>query len=420
MTVRRFSNPLGARWPIGIFLTGVLAASVVAQSIGIAPKDTARVVIESVVGAAAAGLLAAGLLVLLRRTRLAVQASIAALAPLAALAIGVTWATSNMFITAHDLRVLWVVLVAAGAAGMAVSLVLARRVSEASQAVGEMARILGESGPYAVPGDRPSVRAPGELAALAEALQETSARLADAQSRAAAEEGTRRELVAWVSHDLRTPLAGIRAMVEALEDGVVTDPADVARYYATIRLEADHLAGLVDDLFELSRIQSGSLALEVAPVALDELLSDAMAGAEVSARAKGLELCCEIEDPAPVVEVATAEMIRVVRNLLDNAIRHTEPGGRVTLRAATAEPPGSVTVSVTDGCGGIPDGEIERVFETGYRGDQARSPGEGKGGGLGLAVAQGLVAAHAGRISVTNERGGCRFTVSIPIRSSSH
>ncbi|HMC39382.1 MAG TPA: HAMP domain-containing sensor histidine kinase, partial [Acidimicrobiales bacterium] len=382
MRTRRIVNPIGAKWPVAIFLTGVLAAYVVGRGIGVAAKDTAHVVIESVVGAAAAGLLAAGLLLVLRRTRLAVQASIAALAPVAALAIGVTWATSNMFITTHDLRVLWVVLVAAGAAGMAVSLVLARRVSEASQAVGEMARALGESGPDAVPGGGPEVRAPGELAALAEALRDTSARLARAQSRAAAEESTRRELVAWVSHDLRTPLAGIRAMVEALEDGVVTDPADVARYYATIRLEADHLAGLVDDLFELSRIRSGSLALEleVAPVMLDELLSDAMAGATVSARAKGLDLRCEVQEPAPVVEVATAEMIRVVRNLLDNAIRHTEPGGRVTLRAATDVPRGAVTVSVLDGCGGIPDGEIERVFETGYRGDQARSPGEGRGG----------------------------------------
>jgi signal transduction histidine kinase len=397
----------------------VLVATAVSLGGGINAKNTARVVIESVVGAAAAGLLAAVLLVLLRGTRLAVQATVAALAPVAALAIGVSWATSDMFFTGHDLRVLWVVLVAAGAAGMAVSLVLARRVSEASQTVGDMARVLGESGPEAVLADRLLLRAPGELAALAEALQHTSARLAEAQSKVAAEESTRRELVAWVSHDLRTPLAGIRAMVEALEDGVVSDPDDVARYYATIRLEADRLAGLVDDLFELSLIQSGSLALEISPVALDELLADAMAGAAVSARSKDLELSCEIEEPVPVVEVAAAEMIRVIRNLLDNAIRHTSPGGRVTLSAAVGDTPGTVMVSVTDVCGGILDGEIERVFDLGYRGDQARSPGEGRGGGLGLAVAHGLVAAHAGRISVNNESGGCRFTVSIPVHSSS-
>jgi signal transduction histidine kinase len=419
MSGRRLSAAIRARWPVGIFLTGVLAATAVSLGARIDARDTAQVVVESVVGAAAAGLLAAFLLGLLRGTRLAVQAAVAALAPVAALAIGVSWATSGMFITGHDLRVLWVVLVAAGAAGMAVSLVLARRVAEASQTVGEIARVLGESGPKAVPTDRLSLRAPGELAALAEALQQTSARLAEAQSKAAAEESTRRELVAWVSHDLRTPLAGIRAMVEALEDGVVSDPDDVARYYATIRLEADRLAGLVDDLFELSLIQSGSLALDISPVALDELLADAMAGAAVSARAKGLQLRCEIEEPVPLVEVAAAEMIRVVRNLLDNAIRHTDPDGRVTLSAAVGDTPGTVRVSVTDGCGGIPDGEIERVFDLGYRGDQARSPGDGRGGGLGLAVAHGLVTAHAGHISVNNERGGCRFTVSIPVHSVS-
>lgn len=119
-----------------------------------------------------------------------------------------------------------------------------------------------------------------------------------------------------------------------------------------------------------------------------------------------------------MVEVATPEMIRVVRNLLDNAVRHTDPGGEVVLRASAIDPPGVVTVSVTDGCGGIPSSEIGRVFETGYRGDQARSPSAGKGGGLGLAVAHGLVAAHAGQIIVTNERGGCRFTISLP--ASSH
>lgn len=419
MISARLSTAVRARWPLGIFLTGVLVATAVSLGAGIDAGDTARVVAESVVGAAAAGLLAALLLVVLRATRLAVQATIAALAPVAALAIGVSWAASDMFITGHDLHVLWVVLVAAGAAGMAVSLVLARRVAEASHQVGEIARVLGESGPAAVPADDLSRKAPGELAALAYLLQQTSSRLAEAQSKAAAEERARRELVAWVSHDLRTPLAGIRAMVEALEDGVVSDPDDVARYYATIRLEGDRLAGMVDDLFELSRIQSGSLTLEVSPVALDELLADAVAGAAVSARAKQLELICEIREPVPVVEVAAAEMIRVVRNLLDNAIRHTDPGGNVTLRASVGETPGTVTVSVIDGCGGIPDRDIERLFELGYRGDQARSPGEGRGGGLGLAVAHGLVTAHAGRISVTNERGGCRFTVSIPTHSAS-
>lgn len=412
-------------WPAAIPVGGVAAATAVAVGVGVPGKDTVTVLVESVVGATLAGLAATLLLVVLRRARVAVQAAVAALAPVAAVAIGVTWATSDMFITEHDLRILWVVLVAAGAAGMAVALILAGRVADASRSVGDMARRLGEAGPVAMTrahaggsvrptgtDSRPSV--PGELAALESELRLTSRRLAEAQLQAEATESNRRELVAWVSHDLRTPLAGIRAMIEALEDGVVSDEPTVQRYYGTIRLEADRLAGLVDDLFELSQIQSGTLSLDLVPVALDEFLADAVAGAGVAARAKGVELRCHVAEPVPVVEVATPEMIRVVRNLLDNAIRHTSAPGTVTLSAGVGKGGGTVEVSVLDCCGGIPPEDIDRVFEMGYRGDSARTPGEGRGG-LGLAVAQGLVQAHDGRISVANESAGCRFTVRLPL-----
>jgi signal transduction histidine kinase len=412
-------------WPGAISVGGVVAAMAVALAVGVPGKDTVTVLFESVVGATLAGLAATVLLILLRRTRVAVQAAVAALAPVAAVAIGVTWATSDMFITEHDLRILWVVLVAAGAAGTAVALILAGRVSDASRSVADMARRLGEAGPVAVTRAHASASArpagsdgrppvPGELAALEAELRLTSNRLAEAQIKAEATESNRRELVAWVSHDLRTPLAGIRAMIEALEDGVVSDAPTVRRYHATIRLEADRLAGLVDDLFELSQIQSGTLSLEMVPVALDEFLADALAGAGVAARSKGVELRCQVSEPVPVVEAAPPEMIRVVRNLLDNAIRHTKAPGTVTLTAGVAEDGAAVEVSVFDGCGGIPPEDIDRVFEMGYRGDLARTPGEGRGG-LGLAVAQGLVQAHDGRISVTNESTGCRFTVCLPL-----
>ncbi len=409
-----------------ISAVGVAFAAGVAEAVGVPAKDTVKVLVESVVGAALAGVVAALLLVLLRRARVAIQAAVAALAPVAAVAIGVTWATSDMFITEHDLRILWVVLVAAGAAGMATALILAGRVAEASRSVGEMARRLGEAGPVAVAradadggdgavGSRSRRSVPGELAALDAELRLTSNRLARAQLESEALDRKRRELVAWVTHDLRTPLAGIRAMIEALEDGVVSDAPTVNRYHATIRLEADRLAGLVDDLFELSQIQSGTLSLALVPVALEEVLADAIAGAGVAARAKGVHLVCEVGDPCPVVEVATPEMIRVVRNLLDNAIRHTQTAGTVTLSAGVDHDGTGIEVSVLDGCGGIPTEDLHRVFEMGYRGDVARTPGEGRGG-LGLAVAQGLVQAHDGHISVGNEATGCRFTVRIPLR----
>lgn len=404
-------------WPGLLFLSGVALASVVATVAGLGASDTVTVLWESAAGAALAGLIAGVSLVILRRTRFAIQASIAALAPVAAVAIGVTWATSRMFITEHDLRVLWVVLASAGGVGMSTSLLLARRLGRASRSVTEMARMLGEGGPGAIPPSDVGRAAPGEMAALGDQLRRTSQLLAEAQARAASEEQTRRELVAWVSHDLRTPLAGIRAMVEALEDGIVEDPTDIARYHATMRLEVDRLSGLVDDLFELSRIQSGSLNLRTAPVQLEEILADAIAGASVSARAKGIEVRIDLEEPVPVVDVSAPEMIRVIRNLLDNAIRHTARDGEVVVSSNVDRSGHMVEVSVHDGCGGIPPSELDRVFELGYRGDTARSPGEGRGG-LGLAVAQGIVLAHAGQIEVSNQPGGCRFTVSIPMRNA--
>jgi signal transduction histidine kinase len=256
--------------------------------------------------------------------------------------------------------------------------------------------------------------APGELAALAAELRQTSTRLAEAREQAAALESSRRELVAWVSHDLRTPLAGIRAMVEALEDGVVDDADTVARYHRTMRREADRLAGLVDDLFELSRIQAGSLSLQFEAVPLDELVSDAIAGAAIAAAAKDVSLRGDVAQPAPVVELSTPEMARVVRNLLDNAIRHTPRGGQITVDARLDETGSSARVSVLDGCGGIPEHDLDLVFDLAYRGDAARTPGDG-GGGLGLAVARGLVEAHQGHITVQNEGPGCRFTVRLPL-----
>ncbi len=372
----------------------------------------------SVIGAAISGVIGGAALYALRRRSVGLQAAEAALSAVLATAIGVAWASSKMFISHHDRNVLWIVLAGAGAVGVILAVVLGRRVTAASRTVGEMVRRLGDgtgAAGFAV-GDHPAA-APGELATLAAELNLTSARLAEAQVQAEALERSRRELVAWVSHDLRTPLAGVRAMVEALEDRVVDEPATVARYYATMRREIDRLAGLVNDLFELSRIQSGTLALDIEAVTLDELVGDAVAGAAIAASAKGIDLRGEVGEPSPVVELSTPEMVRVVRNLLDNAIRHTPPGGVIVIRAGLDASGEAAEVAVQDACGGIPERDLDSVFEMAYRGDAARTPGDG-GGGLGLAVARGLVEAHHGEISVHNEGPGCRFTVRLPLHRS--
>ena len=377
--------------------------------------EDVTVVLYSVAGAAVSGLIAGAALYAVRRRSIGLQAAVAALSAVLATAIGVAWAASKMFISHHDRNVLWIVLTGAGAVGVILAVVLGRRVTAASRTVSEMVRRLGDGdGGVGFGGAVRPTAAPGELAALAAELEQTSSRLAEAQAQAAALERSRRELVAWVSHDLRTPLAGVRAMIEALEDRVVEDDETVARYYATMRREIDRLAGLVNDLFELSRIQSGALSLDIESVALDELVGDAVAGAAIAASAKGVDLRGEVGEPSPVVELSTPEMVRVVRNLLDNAIRHTPPGGVVVISAGLAASGEAAEVAVQDACGGIPERDLDSVFEMAYRGDAARTPGDG-GGGLGLAVARGLVEAHHGQISVHNEGPGCRFTVRLPL-----
>ncbi len=227
-------------------------------------------------------------------------------------------------------------------------------------------------------------------------------------------ENSRRELVSWVSHDLRTPLAGIRAMSEALQDAVVIDPGDVAGYARRINTETVRLSGMVDDLFELSRINAGALKLHFHDVAVEGLVADAMESTAPSARQRGVRLHARAEGGWPVVSGSDPELIRVLRNLLVNAVRHTPDDGSVTVIAGTDGP--EAWFAVQDGCGGIPEPDLPKVFEVAFRGAQARSPmPDAAGAGLGLAIARGLVEAHGGRIAVANHGDGCRFEVRLPV-----
>lgn len=396
----------------GVVAAGVLAATLLAADASMGAKDTGVLLGWAVGSAAVAAAVAALLLRVLRHATLAVQASVAALAPVLAVTVALLGTAATMFISAHDLRALLVVTVAAATVGLVTALVLGDRVANASQRLGDLAQRIGDDGAAAAPAG--PAGGPSELVRLSAELEAALARLAETRERAAAAEDSRRQLVAWVSHDLRTPLSGIRAMVEALEDGVVTDRETVARYYRTMGRETDRLAGLVDDLFELSRIQAGALHLELERIPLDELVSDAVAGVSLAATAKGVQLRGDVASPTPIVEISIPEMARVVRNLLDNAIRHTPRGGTVRVEAVVDGDRAAALVSVRDGCGGIPAPDLPRVFELAYRGDAARTPGDG-GAGLGLAVARGLVEAHHGEISVHNEGEGCRFTIRLPL-----
>ena len=345
----------------------------------------------------------------LRTRPIGTQVAAVALTTVVALMAGAYAAAEAMFISSHDLAALLVVLFAAGTVGIAGALVLGARVEVGARALEEVARRIGRGEPTP---EATIVGGPEELTRLGAELQEMELRLDETQRRERTLEASRRELVGWVSHDLRTPLAGIRAMAEALEDGVVEDPETVDRYHRRLREEADHLAALVDDLFELSRTHAGSLRLQFSTVSLADLVSDALSGSAPVAEAKGVQLVGRMVGPPPEIEASAPEVLRVLRNLLENAIRHTPSDGSVVVEAGVDETqPECVYVSVRDDGGGVPTRELARIFDIGYQGDPARGSG---GAGLGLAIAKGFADAHDGELTVGNENGGARFTLRLP------
>lgn len=358
--------------------------------------------------AAAAG--GAGIVALRLLAARSVGASLAVISAVtvAATLAGVVVISAEMFISHEDLDVVVTVVAVAGIAGLAVALLLGRRVSAASRLMLTAVREVGRGGGYR----RPQAVLPAELAGLSAELEITHGQLAEARERERALESSRRELVAWVSHDLRAPLAGLRAMAEALEDGVVADRLTTGRYHTQIRREADRLSLMIDDLFELSRIHAGALRLSCRLVGIGDLIGEALTSAEPLARAKGVRLSAAGSARLPVF-VDSAQVGRALANLLVNAIRHTPSDG--TVEIVGEEDSGMVTVSVRDSCGGIPAEHLPRVFDVAFRGESARTPAPGEGAGLGLSIARGIIEAHAGKIAVTNVGNGCRFVIRLPL-----
>jgi signal transduction histidine kinase len=353
----------------------------------------------------AVGLAGTGVIRLLRRAslRLSIQAS--GIVPVLAIVAGTLGTAEAMFLSQHDLGVVVMVCVIAGVVAAAFSWLLGRQVASSSAALRQAARSLGdEAGQFRAPAQPLSA----EFAALSQELADTSEKLASSRARERALEQSRRQLVAWVSHDLRTPLAGLRAMAEALEDGLAADPP---RYHKQMRAEAERLATMVDDLFELSRIQSGTLQLSNDEIALDDLVSDVLASTEALSRERGVRLAGQAAAPL-TVRADPRELSRALTNLLANAIRHTPPGGRVYVEARPEQQDALLTVA--DGCGGIAEADLPYVFDLAWRGTDARSPAPGSGAGLGLAIVRGVVEAHRGSVRVVNTGDGCRFEMRLP------
>ncbi len=339
---------------------------------------------------------------------------VAALVPLLAVTASVVVNVQLMFISSHDSTAVSVALACASVIGVLLSFVLGRRVSAGSRRLTSALRDLATPAANVAPwtGSSDDGTAPAEIAGLAAELELTRARLASAQERASAIEGSRRELVAFMSHDLRTPLAGLRALAEGLEDGVIDDAPAALRQ---MRQTVDRMNGLVGDLFELSRLQAGT-SPRTQPrtmVSLLELSQDIVGELGAHASRRGVQLRLESADDDRLGMPGDADhLARALTNLMGNAIRHTGPGGTVHL-SARRDALGGIRLSVTDGCGGIPEPDLDRLFDVGWRAAPERGT-EDAGAGLGLAIAKGVVESHGGTIAVMNVPGGCRFDVVLP------
>jgi signal transduction histidine kinase len=375
-------------------------------------SDTIKIIYIAAGGALCVGILGLLVLRLLRGRSLRAALFAIALSSVLAMAAGTVGAAHEMFISQDDFGTVLVVLVSAGMVALVMAALLGRSVAADSKALRSALRMLGNSpdqgGRRAAPHAAPRL-ATAEMAELSRELATTSMRLAESRERERALERSRRELVAWVSHDLRTPLAGLRAMAEALEDGVAADPA---RYYVQMRQAVERLTGMVGDLFELSRIHAGALRLSLQQVWLADLVDDAVAGAHPLAQARRVRLAADIHAPL-AVRADAREMSRALTNLVVNAIRHTPGDGTVRVEADHHD--GFALLTVTDACGGIPEAHLERLFDVAWRGSDARTPDPYAGAGLGLAIVRGIVEAHSGEVDVRNITGGCRFEVRLPV-----
>lgn len=332
-----------------------------------------------------------------------------------ALCVGVTamvilLVSMPMFISAHDAQFLLVLLVFSGVISLGFGYLMSRTITGG---LGELA----QGAEKIAGGDlsaRVKIKSGDEVERLGVAFNNMADKLENAALKQKELEQARRDVVAAVSHDLRTPLASLRAMIEALNDGVVTDEATTRRYLTNAQLQAENLSLLVDDLFELSQLDAGVMQWNAEPSSLRDLISDTLETMHVQAAEKNIKLSGWVDPSVDPVLMNSHQMQRVLYNLIQNALRHTPANGTVFVEARQRDQDGQVQVDVIDTGEGIPESDVPRIFEQFYRGEKSRSRETG-GAGLGLAIAQRIVQAHNGKIWVESKRGaGSRFSFTLP------
>jgi signal transduction histidine kinase len=316
-----------------------------------------------------------------------------------------------MFVNPHDLALAGVLLLFAALIATTFGIFIAATITDSLRQLAKVAHDLAGGDLSA----RTKVTGQDEVAQVALAFNEMAAQLEQAAANREELETLRRDLIAWTSHDLRTPLTSIRVMIEALNDEVVTDEKTRQRYYQTIRADIVALNSLIDDLFELAQLDAGGLYLELENHSLRDLISDTLETFRPVAERRGVLLEGEVGADLDPVWMNASKIGRVLSNLINNALQYTPQGGKIQVKAGRVS--GDIRVTVQDTGPGFAEEDLPRIFEKFYRGEQARSRATG-GAGLGLAIASGIVDALGGRMWAENINGqGALVGFTLPKRA---
>ncbi|WP_249011514.1 sensor histidine kinase KdpD [Conexibacter sp. DBS9H8] len=402
--------PRGVTFRIAATATTVAALAVSLFALGVA---TTTVVLAVLLGVGAVTV--AGTACVLRRhrnghtTTLATQLNLVILLVIAPLVAALVVLGLAMFVAGADATLVGVIAALAGVLGVAAAGRLAAELTRDVTTIRDGIRAVGQ-------GERSlglAVTSATELRELAAETAAMAGRLAAGEAARERSEDARRHLVAHASHDLRTPVTSLALLAGAINDDLVD--GELRREY--VRRMCTHiraLSGLIDDLFEISRLEAGDISWTLERVAVEELVTKTVAAMRADADTKGVRMALELPTSLAPVQANPEKLQRVLFNLIQNAIRHSPADGTVVVRAESLAD--MVEVEVEDRGRGIPTGDRERIFESFERGgDGSRSE---PGAGLGLSVARAIVHAHGGRIWVAPAEQGTRMRFSVPVAIS--
>lgn len=344
------------------------------------------------------------LLRLARRAGAATRSAIVLGGAVISIAASTVAVAIEMYLSGHDVTVLaWVIGISAIMSTVAAWLIARSAVKSSVAALVASTRRVGH-------GDvvEPSPTGLPEFDAVSAELAESSRRLAEARAQVAELDNARKQLLAWISHDLRTPLAGMRAMAEAIEEGTAADPDE---YIRLIRGKIDTVTQMVGDLFELSKLQTGTLELHPEPVILLDLVSDAVSDVHAIASSRGIDIAQDGID-GHIIWADARELTRAIGNLLANGVRHAPEDSTILIRADTLGD-GELILSVIDQGAGVTAENLGHMFDVGWRADASRTTHTG-GAGLGLAIVRGIVEAHGGHVQARRTAAGFQLDLILP------